>query len=145
MTQMCEQGQCVAFVGQWSVWLVKGQVDSTTSSGEAWDLYNPFAGEAPDPYVAIGILGETFIDGTSETVDDTTSPLWNENLGDYTAAEFVQGILFNVRDTDGGGLFNLMGRCTLRGVVQAGTWMLMRSTGDCVGAVEFLEIRLVER
>lgn len=107
----CVGGGCVADIS-WRVSLVSAVISATNGDGQAWDggLANPL----PDPYGAVALTGDTFLDGFTPTIDNTTTPNWNHSFGNYLQSDLLaQGLSVVIRDSDGLGLFQTIGACDI--------------------------------
>ena len=107
----CVNGGCVADLA-WRVSVVSAVI-SATKAGADWDgalFTNPL----PDPYTGLALSGDTFIDGFTPTIDNTLTPNWNHAIGNYLQSDLLaQGVLINIRDSDGLGVFETIGACSI--------------------------------
>lgn len=104
-------GDCVADLA-WKVTVVSATI-AATKGGVAWDSAI-FSDPPPDAYVGIALGNDTFLDGFTPMIDNTTTPNWNHSFGNYLESELVgQGLLVNIRDSDGLGVFETIGNCTI--------------------------------
>jgi hypothetical protein len=107
----CVNGGCVADLA-WRVRVVSAVIAST-KAGVAWDSAI-FTNPLPDPHVGISLANDTFLDGFTPTIDNTVTPNWNHAFGNYLQSELIaQGLLLNVRDSDGLGVFETIGNCVV--------------------------------
>lgn len=106
----CVAGACVADPVYRVV--IVSAVISQNKSGTAWDSV-VFTNPLPDPYVGFALATDTFLDGFTPTIDNTITPNWNHAIGNYLGSELVsEGLGFNVRDSDGLGVFETIGACS---------------------------------
>jgi hypothetical protein len=107
----CVNGGCVADLA-WRVSVVSAVI-SATKAGADWDG-QLFTNPLPDPYVGISLANDTFLDGFTPTIDNTVTPNWNHAFGNYLQSDLIaQGLLLNVRDSDGLGVFETIGNCAV--------------------------------
>lgn len=108
----CLSGACTANP-VWAIEVRSAVLSATDSEGEDWDQAL-FTNPLPDAYV-IGALGNAVsLDWATETIDNTITPDWNETTGSYLqGALLAEGLKLDVRDSDGLGVFETMGSCTV--------------------------------
>jgi hypothetical protein len=107
----CVMGDCVADLA-WRVNVVSAVI-AATKAGAAWDSAL-FSDPLPDPYIGLALGNDTFLDGFTDTIDNTLTPNWNEPMGTYLQSDLIaQGLLINVRDSDGLGVFESIGACVI--------------------------------
>jgi hypothetical protein len=107
----CVNGGCVADLA-WRVSVVSAVI-APTEAGADWDgalFTNPL----PDPYAGLALANDTFLDGFTPTIDNTLTPNWNHPIGNYLQSDLIaQGVGINIRDSDGLGVFETIGNCTI--------------------------------
>ena len=107
----CVGGGCVADIA-WRVSVVSAVI-APTKAGAAWDG-QLFTNPLPDPYAGLSLNNDTFLDGFTPKVDNTLTPNWNHAFGNYVQSEILaQGFTVVVRDSDGLGVFETIGLCTV--------------------------------
>jgi hypothetical protein len=107
----CSTGACTGDT-LWNV-VVVSAVISPDEDGAEWDS-TVFTNPLPDPYAGIALSGDTFLDGFTQTIDNTVTPTWNHSFGNYLESDLLnQGLTVSVRDSDGGGIFETIGACTV--------------------------------
>lgn len=107
----CVNGGCVADLA-WRVSIVSAVI-SPTKAGDAWDS-QVFTNPLPDPYAGLALGNDTFLDGFTPKVDNTLTPNWNHAIGNYLQSDLLaQGLGVVVRDSDGLGVFETIGVCTV--------------------------------
>ncbi|MFN0249156.1 MAG: C2 domain-containing protein [Kofleriaceae bacterium] len=65
-------------------------------------------------YAGLSLANDTFLDGLTATIDNTETPNWNHSFGNYLESELVaQGLIVNIRDSDGLGVYETIGNCII--------------------------------
>jgi hypothetical protein len=107
----CVSGDCVADLA-WRVTVVSAVIDATKAGAE-WDQ-TLFTNPLPDAYAGLALANDTFLDGFTPTIDNTLTPNWNHAIGTYLESDLIaQGLGVNLRDSDGLGVFETIGNCTV--------------------------------
>jgi hypothetical protein len=107
----CVSGACVADLA-WKV-TAASAVIAATKSGAEWDQAL-FSNPLPDAYIGLSLGGDTFLDGLSPTIDNTLTPNWNHSFGNYLQSDLIaKGLLVNIRDSDGLGVYETIGNCNI--------------------------------
>jgi hypothetical protein len=107
----CVSGDCVADLA-WKV-TIASAVIAATKAGTPWDQAL-FSDPRPDPYAGLMLSNDTFLDGLTATIDNTETPNWNHSFGNYLESDLIaQGLLVNIRDSDGLGVYESIGACTI--------------------------------
>lgn len=107
----CVTGACVADQA-WRVSVVSVVINQL-HDGEPWDSAL-FTDPLPDPYAGLALAGDLLIDGFTPTIDNTLTPNWNHPIGNYLQSDLLaQGVEVVLRDSDGLGLFETIGGCTV--------------------------------
>lgn len=116
-TLSCVTGACSADRA-WRVSIVSAVI-APTKDGAAWDQ-TVFTNPLPDPYVGIALADDTFLDWLSPKIDNTLTPTWNYAFGNYNESDLLaQGLLVNIRDSDGLGVYESIGACIVAITPQA--------------------------
>ena len=95
----------------WRIVVRSAVIDPTDAEGGDWD--QTFFGNAlPDPYVLGALSEDNFYDWVTDTIDDTLTPVWDEAKDTYAQADLLsQGMIFEIRDSDGLGVFETISAC----------------------------------
>jgi hypothetical protein len=107
----CVGGDCIADIA-WRVSVVSAVI-SADKAGVPWDGAL-FTDPRPDPYAGLALNNDTFLDGFTPKIDNTTTPFWNHAIGNYKQSDILaQGFGVDIRDSDGLGIFETIGSCTI--------------------------------
>lgn len=108
----CIDGVCTADP-VWAVIVNSAIVSATNADGEDWDQ-TLFANPLPDVYVMGALADDVLLDWATATIDNTLTPNWDEEKSSYLQSELLaQGLILNVRDSDGLGVFETIGACNV--------------------------------
>ena len=104
-----DDGDQVDPSSRWDLTLLSATVSEVDVNGNLWD-----AGGLPDVYVDVYIgSGGQQLHVASQTIDETTSPVWNQMMAtDLPAARFLEELSVAVVDRDTVFTYNTIGHCT---------------------------------
>lgn len=108
--EACVSGACLADQA-WKVTVVSATIAQKDANGNNWDS-SLGSSPPPDPYVGIALGDDTLLDGFSPKIDNTYTPTWNHSFGNYLQGDLLnQGLIVELRDSDGAGVFERIGSC----------------------------------
>ncbi len=106
----CIDGSCTADP-VWTVIVNSALISPTNADGEDWDQ-TLFSNPLPDPYITGALANDVLLDWATATIDNTLTPNWDEEESSYLQSDLLaEGLILNVRDSDGLGVFETIGAC----------------------------------
>ena len=79
--------------GLWKITVTSGRIATTDPTGSSWDTF----GGAPDPLVCLTIAGQR---SCTAAIQDSFTPLWNEEFPLATATALLSGVTVEIIDSD---------------------------------------------
>jgi len=131
----CLDGMCTPGTTVWTITVKSAVLSATDENGNDWDF---FGGGLADAFVTGALTNDFVIDWDTKTIDNVTTPNWDEAVDSYSESDLLaEGLEFNVLDADVLS-FETIGNCIMTLTVQelqSGT-----KTIDCGPLVSALTI-----
>ncbi|MBL4637550.1 MAG: hypothetical protein JKY56_27085, partial [Kofleriaceae bacterium] len=128
----CLGGMCTLDT-VWTITIDSAIISAVDGNGSNWDT---FGGAQADAYVTGALTDDIIVDWATRTIDNVTTPNWDEAVGSYLESDLIdQGLEFNVLDSDFAS-FETIGNCIMTltmGDLQSGTKTI--SCGPLVSAL----------
>lgn len=120
----------------WVITIDSAIVSDKDENGSDWDT---FGGEGlPDPFVTGALTNDVVVDWATDTVPDTITPNWDEEVDAYAQSDLIaEGLEFNVLDADFAS-FETIGNCIM--TITLDDLMAGTKTISCGPLVEALTI-----